>query len=228
VFNPTEATGEIRGTPTSVAVQTAPDVTSGVVPSLIIATALNGWVLPFAIEAVAGVTRIDITVAFVTVKIAEPDLPPKPPKPTTVAVMVDWPETWPVATPDGKIVATPPPGAISTAVQVEDAVTSLDDPSLYVPVAVYCWVPVTGINAVAGVTLTETKPCKTAAEPPKIGSRPPPPFPHPATKATSSNAMNHLSGLYPATWLPSFGNLVEWLAVPSVTLSNLFICFSSI
>src|SRR5450759_159524 len=36
-----------------------------------------------------------------------------------------------------------------------------------------------------------------------------PPPPHPATKATSSNAMNHLSGLV------------------TVTLLNLFICFSS-
>src|SRR5450759_2912168 len=120
------------GTLTAVHVVRGFAVTSLDNPSLNIASAVYCWVPVTGIEAVAGVTMIDTTVALLTVKVVELDLPPK------VAVMVDWPMTLPVATPDGKIVATPTAGATSVAVQVEDAVTSLDDPSLYVPVAVYC------------------------------------------------------------------------------------------
>jgi hypothetical protein len=62
----------------------------------------------------------------------------------------------PVATPVPRIVATPEPGEISTAVQVETAVLSNVDPSLNVSIAVYCCVPVIGIEAVAGVTTNDT------------------------------------------------------------------------
>jgi hypothetical protein len=66
----------------------------------------------------------------------------------------------PVATPIVglvfEIVATPEPGEISTAVQVETAVLSNVDPSLNVSIAAYCCVPVTGIEAVAGVTTNDT------------------------------------------------------------------------
>ena len=123
-------------------------------------------------------------VAVVTVKVAESDRPPK------VAVMSDVPPAKPVARPvAGPTKATAGvPGA-----QVEDAVTSRDDPSLYVAVAVNCWVPVIGIEAVLGATAMETRAGKLK---PKIGSRPPPPPPpHPAAKALSSNAMNHIRNL---------------------------------
>ena len=86
--------------------------------------------------------------------------------PPKLAVMTDVPLATPVATPVvGTTVATP--GV--PEVQLEVAVTLRDDPSLYVAVAVNCWVPVTGIEAVAGVTARETKLGKPE---PKIGSRP--------------------------------------------------------
>jgi hypothetical protein len=62
-----------------------------------------------------------------------------------------------------------------------DAVTSRVEPSPYNASAVYCRVPVTGIEAVAGVILMETK---LPGSPPLLA--------HPDTKATSSNARNHI------------------------------------
>ena len=122
-------------------------------------------------------------VALVTVKVAEPDKVPK------LAVMTDVPPRTPVARPvAGATVALA--GVPDT--QLEVAVTLRDDPSLNTAVAVNCWVPVIGIEAVAGVTARETRSGKPE---PKIGSRPPPPPPHPATKALSSNAMNHVTTL---------------------------------
>ena len=98
---------------------------------------------PIGIEAVNGVTTIELNVAAVTVKVAEPALPPK------LAVMTDVPLATPVARPDVLLtVAT----LVVPEVQLEDAVTSLDDPSLYVAVAINCWVAPIGIEAVAGVT----------------------------------------------------------------------------
>jgi hypothetical protein len=41
--------------------------------------------------------------------------------------------------------------------QVDDAVTSMDDPSLYIAAALNCWVPVTGTEDVAGVTRMDVK-----------------------------------------------------------------------
>ena len=55
---------------------------------------------PIGIEAVNGVTTIELNVAAVTVKVAEPDLPPD------VAVIVAVPTDWPVATPGDTTVAT--------------------------------------------------------------------------------------------------------------------------
>jgi hypothetical protein len=67
--------------------------------------------------------------------------------------MSDVPVATPVVKPDaGLTVAT----LVVPEVQFEDAVTSRDDPSPYVAVAVNCWVAVTGIEAVAGVTLMDT------------------------------------------------------------------------
>ena len=101
--------------------------------------------------------------------------------------MSDVPPARPVATPvAGPTVALPGVPEI----QLEVVVTLRDDPSLNVAVAVNCWVPVIGIEAVAGVTATETRSVKPE---PKIGSRPPL---HPAAKATSSNAADSIiSGL---------------------------------
>jgi hypothetical protein len=99
------------------------------------------------IEAVGGVTAIELNVAAVTVKVAVPDLSPK------VAVMTDVPLATPVAMPDVLLtVAT----LVVPEVQLEDAVTSRDAPSLNVAVAVNCWGAPIGIEAVAGVTAIDT------------------------------------------------------------------------
>jgi hypothetical protein len=79
--------------------------------------------------------------------------------PAYVAVMVDVPGLTPVARPvPDPIVATGVPltGTRSTALQVETAVLLKVDPSLNVSIAANCWVPVTGIEAVAGITLKDT------------------------------------------------------------------------
>ncbi len=55
---------------------------------------------PIGTEAVNGVTTIELKVAAVTVKVAEPDLPPK------VAAIVAAPTARPVATPGDTTVAT--------------------------------------------------------------------------------------------------------------------------
>ena len=66
---------------------------------------------------------------------------------TTLAVM---PVARPGVAPPVMIVA---PAVL--AVQVEAAVLSMCVPSLNISVAVYRWVPVTGIDAVAGVTTND-------------------------------------------------------------------------
>jgi hypothetical protein len=143
-------------------------VTSMDGPKLKVAIAVNCWVVPTGIEAVAGITASDTNVAVFTVKVAEADRPPK------VAVMTDVPGATPTARPDvGLTVAM----ARVPEVQLEDAVTSLVDPSLYVTVAVNCWAVPTGIEAVAGVTAIDSSwadfQCSVTS---------PPPPPHPVVK----------------------------------------------
>jgi hypothetical protein len=127
---------------------------------------VRGAVLVLVTPAVAEIPNVEADprstdggVAAVTVKIAvagECGLVAK------VAVMVDVPGLTPVARPIVglvfEIVATPvaPTGTRSTAVQVESAVLSWVVVSLNVSIAVYCWVPVTGIEAVAGVTTNDS------------------------------------------------------------------------
>ena len=97
--------------------------------------------------AVAGLTTNVFDVAAFTVNTAVADWRPK------VAVMVDVPTALPVArpfvTPD--MLATPAP-VRSGEVHTEAAVLSMVDPSLNVSIAVNCCVPLTGVEAVAGVT----------------------------------------------------------------------------
>jgi hypothetical protein len=153
--------------------------------------AIRVLVRPAATEAVpvAGVTAIEVKVTVDTAKVAVADLPP------IAAVMTDVPLATPVAIPAAEIVATPVlaedqaiPGAV---------VTSWVKPSLNVASALNCWIPLIGIEGVAGVTVTET----TLGKSTELVLPP-----HPATKATISSAMNHMSGF--------------------VRLLNLFILFS--
>ncbi len=125
-------------------------VLSKVDPSLNVSIAVYCWIPVTGIEAVAGVTLNETDVAPFTVNVDdEPELPSK------VAVMTDdVPLTRPVARP----VAAPTEALAGVSeLQAEDAVTSMDDPSLYIAFASNCWLPVTGTEAVTGVTLMDIK-----------------------------------------------------------------------
>jgi hypothetical protein len=111
----------------------------------------------------------DTDVASVTFKVPEPDRLSK------VAVMTDdVPATLPVAKPD---VALTEALTGVPELQAEDAVTSMDVPSLYVATALNCWLPVTGTEAVTGVTRMDTT-CAGA----QCSVTSPPPLPHPVIK----------------------------------------------
>ena len=144
VFNPTSAT---VGVPEF---QVADAVTLMDEPSLYDAVATNCCVTPIATVAGVGkdTTEIDVNVAAVTVKVAAGDVfPPK------VAVMAEVPEATPVAMPVADtIVAT----LGVPEVQLDDAVTSRDVPSLNVAVAINCWVPLIGTEAGVGAEVTAT------------------------------------------------------------------------
>jgi hypothetical protein len=124
-------------------------VLSEIDPSLNVSNAEYCWVPVTGIEAVAGVTTNDTGIAPFTVNMAVAVWP------LYLAVMVDVPGLTAVATPIVglvfEIVATPEP-VRSGEVQAETAVLSMLVPSLNVSIAVNCWVPVTGIEAVAGIT----------------------------------------------------------------------------
>jgi hypothetical protein len=57
---------------------------------------------------------------------------------------------------DDTVATAAPPAGRFGDVHVAVSVTSRVEPSLYVPVAVYCWVPETGIVVVFGVTAIDT------------------------------------------------------------------------
>jgi hypothetical protein len=89
-------------------VQVTLELISTVVPSEKVPVATRVLVRPATTVAVAGVTAIELKVAAVTVRVAEPVLPPK------AAVMTDEPADTPVATPGDATVAT----KVSPEVQV--------------------------------------------------------------------------------------------------------------
>jgi hypothetical protein len=108
-----------------------------------VSIAVYCWVPVTGIDASAGITTNETDVAAFTFKVAEPDMLLK------VAVIIDdVPPTLPVAKPDAALTE-----ALELfELQVDEAVTSMDDPSLYIAVALNCWVPVTGTEDVGGVT----------------------------------------------------------------------------
>jgi hypothetical protein len=94
-----------------------------------------------------------------------------------MTVITDVPVATPVARPDVLLtVATP----VVPEVQLEDAVTTRVDPSLYVAVAINCWGALIGIEAVAGVTAIDTNVTWGA----QCSVTSPPPLPHPVIKKT--------------------------------------------
>jgi hypothetical protein len=107
--------------------------------------AVNCWVVPATLVAVAGVTAMEDRVG--TVRVAVPDLPLK------VAVMVAEPAATPVARPLVLTVAVD----VLDEVQVTFVVIFWVEESEYVPVAVNCWVSPAGTLAVAGVTPMEDR-----------------------------------------------------------------------
>jgi hypothetical protein len=72
--------------------------------------------------------------------------------PPKLAVMTTGTPTGVEMTPVARPVADPTMALPLFEDQVEDVVTSRDDPSPYVAIAVNCWLPVTGTEAVAGIT----------------------------------------------------------------------------
>jgi hypothetical protein len=118
-----------------------------VVESEYVPVAVNCWVVPATLVAVAGVTAMEDRVAAVTVRVAVPDLPLK------AAVMVAEPAATAVARPLLLIVAAD----VGSEDQVTCVVMSRLVPSEYVPEAANCWVVPATLVAVAGVTAIEFK-----------------------------------------------------------------------
>ena len=127
-------------------------VISRVVKSEYVPVAVNCWVAPAAMLAVAGVTAIEDSVtAAVTVRVAVAVLLPV--ATVEVAVMVAVPAATPVAKPLLIIVAAD----VGSEVQVTCVVIFWVVESEYVPVAVNCWVVPAAMLGVGGVTAMEDR-----------------------------------------------------------------------
>ncbi len=138
--------------------QTTEGVRSWLLPSVKVPVAENCWVLPAGMEALAGATVMETSVAAVTVRVTEPMTEPD------AAEMVVAPGVLPEARPLVLMAAT----LGADELQLTDAVMACVLPSVKVPVAVNCWVLPAGMEALAGATVMETSvPAVTArvAEP---------------------------------------------------------------
>ena len=116
-------------------------------PSLNVPLALNLMDVPLSIRGFAGFTVIETKCAVETVSVVEPFTDPK------VAVMVLLPVATLVASPCALMLAT----AEEDELQSTDAVRSSVLESLNVPMAVNCFVVLTAMLPLAGVTTIETK-----------------------------------------------------------------------
>ena|SRR5580700_6784046 len=129
----------------SAIVQTAVFVNTRVLPSLYVPVATRGSVVPMANDALAGVTAMETSTACPTFSVAVPLTKPD------VAVMTAVPTPSPLATPPPAMLAT-----VEDEVQVTELVRSCALPSLYVPVAVNCWLVPLAIDALPGLTDIDT------------------------------------------------------------------------
>jgi hypothetical protein len=120
-------------------------VRSCVVPSENVPVAVNCCVVLFAIVAVGGMMAIETSVAAVTVSTVEPFNDPD------VAEIVAVPCPTLVANPAALIVAVAGVSEDQRAVFVSSSIL----PSVYVPVAVNCWIVPGAIEGVDGVMATE-------------------------------------------------------------------------
>jgi hypothetical protein len=120
-----------------------------VVPSVKVPVAVNCWLVPFAIDGVAGVTAIDTSAAEVTVSVVDPVSEPE------AAVIVAVPSLTLLANPcvGAALLIVAAPGVSELHCTV--LVTFCTLPSVYVPVAVNCSVVPSGIVGMAGVTAIE-------------------------------------------------------------------------
>jgi hypothetical protein len=127
--------------------QVAVCVKSCVLPSEYVPVAFSAWVVPTAKEGLAGVTAIEVNNAGVTVRFVDPEIVPE------VAEIDVLPATFPVASPPVEIVAVPVVEEFQVTLLVRFCVL----PSEYVPVAVYCCVAPTVIEAFPGVTASDIR-----------------------------------------------------------------------
>src|SRR5580704_3375776 len=119
-----------------------------VLPSVYVPVAVNCCVVPVAIEGLAGVTAMEAKTGAPTFRVVDPVIAPN------AASIVVLPWLAPVARPAAVIPATP----VADELQVTDAVRSQVSVALNLPVAVYCWIAPSGIEALAGVTLIDLRP----------------------------------------------------------------------
>jgi len=139
------------------------DGSNCVLPSSKVPVALNCWLVPIAIDCTAGVTEIEIRWAATTVR---SDVSVNEP---TFAVIVVEPAATVVASPDPLMEAV----AGVEDVQVTPLVKSKLEPSVYVAVAVYCWLMpmarvkptgVTEMEAMLGAVTARLVDCETPAK----------------------------------------------------------------
>jgi hypothetical protein len=121
-------------------------VTSCVVPSVYVPTAVYCCTVPNAMLTVAGVTAIDTSCAGVTFNTAHPVIPPE------VALIVDVPTPTPLASPLLLIVADDWVPEFQLAVVLKSCVV----PSVNVPVATNACVVPNAIVALPGVTAIDS------------------------------------------------------------------------
>ena len=123
-------------------------------PSLKVPIAVNCWVEPGTMEAVAGDTLMETRMAAVTVSVVEPDIAPE------VAVIVEVPIPMLLPNPCEPdvllMVATVAVEELHTTVLVISCVLL----SVKVPVAVNCFCVPIAIEGVAGVTAIDTNPAR--------------------------------------------------------------------
>jgi hypothetical protein len=128
-------------------------------------------VLPTPTEEFAGVTLIETSVAAVTLRFVEPEMPPR-----VAEIVVDWLAVTPFASPEALIVAAVAFDETHVTVLVMFEV----DPSPNVPVAVNWSVPAAGTEEFAGVTVIEVSVSEVTEWLPVV----------PAQLAKSTNAKN--------------------------------------
>ena len=122
------------------------ELTSLVEPSVNVPVAVNCWVVPRAMDELAGITAMDCSAAAKTLKDAVPEIEP------LAAVTVTEPVAFAEARPLEFTVAI----ALSVVLQEAEEVRSWVDPSVKVPVAENCRVVPAGTVAVEGATLRDT------------------------------------------------------------------------